>query len=367
MLPIPPRRPGGSVFINHSGHLTRQHISTYKFLPAKQVGISVIICCYNSAQRIGETLRHLARQQFPESFQYEVLLVDNSSTDDTATVARALWNAESPAGIPLRIVEELRAGQMYARECGVKEAAYDNIVFCDDDNWLNADYVYYAWKTLQENPAVGAAGGSNYPVTDAPAYPDWFPEHADKFALGVPGQESGIMNIHRSFILGAGMVTRKKLFLAMYADGHPTLLAGRNGNKLSTGDDFEYCKRLMIAGYDLFFEKRLSLRHFIPSQRLTPAYLDRLLAGIGDATPIIELYDLALRAHRRNKMKSRWRMLLLSPLRILFTKWGLMDRVLIDEQNTLFYLSPFDWGGSDEMKVIKKFIRYAESVSPGKI
>ncbi|WP_109699458.1 glycosyltransferase [Chitinophaga deserti] len=330
------------------------------------VGISVIICCYNSSQRIGETLRHLARQQFPEDFRYEVLLVDNDSTDDTAAVARAIWDKEGPAGIPLRIVEELRAGQMYARDKGVKEAAYDSIVFCDDDNWLNPDYVYYAWKTLRENPTVGAAGGSNYPVTDAPAYPDWFPEHADKFALGVPGEESGIVN-NRSFILGAGMVTRRKLFLAMYPDEHPTLLAGRNGSKLSTGDDFEYCKRLMIAGYDLYFEKRLSLKHFIPRQRLMPEYLERLLAGINDATPTIELYDLALRAHRRNKKKNRWRMLLLSPFRIIFTKWGLMNRVLIDEKNTLYYLSPIDLGGSHEMKVIKKFFRYAKSVEPGKI
>src|SRR5688572_20942184 len=103
-------------------------------------GISVIICCYNSSQRIGETLRHLARQQFPEDFRYEVLLVDNDSTDDTTAVARAIWDKEGPAGIPLRIVEELRAGQMYARDKGVKEAAYDSIVFCDDDNWLNPDY-----------------------------------------------------------------------------------------------------------------------------------------------------------------------------------------------------------------------------------
>src|SRR6185437_5482655 len=66
------------------------------------LGVSVVICTYNGAARLPRTLAHLAAQENTGAIAWEVLVVDNASTDDTAEVARRCWPAHAPA--PLRIV-----------------------------------------------------------------------------------------------------------------------------------------------------------------------------------------------------------------------------------------------------------------------
>ena len=92
---------------------------------------SVIVCCYNSAPRLRETLLHLAQQEVTEGFNWEVVLVDNNSTDGTAEVAQSLW-AKYGNPVPLRIVKEHTPGLSYARKKGVEESKGELLVFCDD-------------------------------------------------------------------------------------------------------------------------------------------------------------------------------------------------------------------------------------------
>ena len=318
-------------------------------------GVSVIICCFNSTDRLPATLTHLAHQHVPGNLPWEILLVDNASTDQTAELAVNLWRELAPGNDILRIVAEPRPGQLYARISGARLAKYDLLVFCDDDNWLGSNYISACSEIMQENKQIGAAGGQNAPATNADQYPDWFETYKDKYALGAPSDRSGDVT-PRGFVLGAGMLTWKALFLDMYQKKYPSLLKGRKGEDLSTGDDFEYCKRLMLRGWRLYYEENLKLIHFIPRERLTIAYRERLMKGIFDAGLVLNEYDLAIRVHNRYKGKSRIRLLLLTPFRILFVRMGLMNRVLIDEQLTLYYLSPFNSNKNTVRKKIKDFI-----------
>src|SRR5882757_8940798 len=104
-------------------------------------GVSVIICCYNSAVRLPQTLKHLAEQNVPENLLPEIILVNNASTDDTVAVATETWNRFGPKNIEFKIVNEPEPGQMHARKKGAEEARYECIIFCDDDNWLDKNYV----------------------------------------------------------------------------------------------------------------------------------------------------------------------------------------------------------------------------------
>jgi glycosyltransferase involved in cell wall biosynthesis len=318
-------------------------------------GVSVIMCCYNSEDRLQETLKHLARQKVPRGISWEIVLVDNASTDHTGNLAQEIWRQLLPASSTLRVIQETRPGQQLARIRGVQEARYEILVFCNDDNWLDPDYISQSEKTMWQNVRIAAAGGQNLPETNAEYYPAWFENYRDKYALGVPASHSGYVT-QRGFVLGAGMVTRKSLFLEMYHDKFPSLLKGRKGENLSTGDDFEYCKRLLLRGWQLYYEENLKLVHFIPKERLTIDYRDKLMKGIEVAGLVLHEYDLAIRVHNRYKHKDRLRLLLLTPFRIIGVRMGLVNRVLIDEELTLYYLSPFASNKNPVRKKIKDFI-----------
>jgi glycosyltransferase involved in cell wall biosynthesis len=80
---------------------------------------SVVICCHNSTPRLAETLRHL-RQQTAIGVPWEVLIVDNASTDGIAETAIACWH-RGPA--PIRIVREPQLGLGRARMTGLRGLA----------------------------------------------------------------------------------------------------------------------------------------------------------------------------------------------------------------------------------------------------
>src|SRR5688500_17791752 len=95
-------------------------------------GLSVVICCYNSAERLPQTLRHLAIQKYSPGLNWEVIIVDNNSLDATADVARKEW-AQYSTRVPLKVVTERDPGLSAARSKGVSSASFEFIVFCDDD------------------------------------------------------------------------------------------------------------------------------------------------------------------------------------------------------------------------------------------
>ena len=98
-----------------------------------ELGVSIMICCHNGAARLPETLAHLSRQKVDPGIPWEVLIVDNASTDDTAPRARQLWPESAPA--PLRIIPEPQQGKPYACLRGLNEARYEFLGIIDDDNW----------------------------------------------------------------------------------------------------------------------------------------------------------------------------------------------------------------------------------------
>lgn len=320
---------------------------------AETSGVSVIICCYNSAVRLPETLNHLSRQVLKADLFLEILIVNNRSTDETKAVAQALRNAIINPAISLKILDEMQPGQMYARRTGVEAATYDTIVFCDDDNWLDPGYVQQAFELMQQNDQIGAAGGKIFPVTEV-SPPHWFESYRTYYATGIPAAKTGDVS-HKTYVLGAGMVTRKHLFLGMFTNQFPTLLPGRKGTELSTGDDFEYCKRLLLCGYRLYYHEQLSMQHFISAERLTVEYRERLMAGIDRAGAILDLYDRVIQVVYKTRTKSRWRLWLLAPLRVALARLGWSRRNYEDEKLVGWFVSPLNRDQTNPLSQIKRF------------
>ena len=152
-------------------------------------GVSLVVCTHEGATRLPAVLAHLAAQRVAAALPWEVVVVDNASTDGTAAVARATWPTPAPA--PLRVIAEPRPGVGHARLRGLDEAAYDVVGFVDDDNWLAPDWVACAWEVMQAHPDVGACGSHGEPAFEGAAPPEWFAPNGAWSARGASPSPAG--------------------------------------------------------------------------------------------------------------------------------------------------------------------------------
>jgi glycosyltransferase involved in cell wall biosynthesis len=269
----------------------------------RQRGISVVICCHNSAQRLPPTLAHLAAQQVREGLVWEVVVVDNASTDDTARVAREAWPADSP--VPFRVIHEPQPGLSHARRRGFDETHFDLISFIDDDNWCGPDWVQIAADLMEAHPEVGACGGYLEEVCEVEP-PAWFERFKTAYAVGPQAEKAGVLERTWDCLAGAGMTIRRAAWEQLLENGFQPLLSGRKGSALTSGEDIEFMYVLRLAGWSLWYEPRLQIRHFIPAGRLQWSYLRRMRRGGGASTVSLDPYSFALLGEAR-ALKERLR------------------------------------------------------------
>ncbi len=262
-------------------------------------GISIIICCYNSAGRLPATLKHLANQKISPAISWEVVLVDNNSTDQTIAVAAEEWRNYG-LGIPLRVIPEPQQGLINARFAGVKNSAFDLLIFCDDDNWLDENYLALAYGTMCLHPNIGVLGGQSTGQFETQP-PAWFDRYKKAYAVGKPMLSSGVAN-RRTYIAGAGMVVRKDIFQLLERLHYKPVLKGRCGSKLYSGEDSELSLVLLFLGYDIYYEAGLHFTHFIPVARLSWNYCVEMISS-GHAIPHIyfSLYHYSFLRLKRNE------------------------------------------------------------------
>jgi glycosyltransferase involved in cell wall biosynthesis len=297
------------------------------------LGVSVIICCYNSANRLPETLKHLALQKDLGNIAWEVIIVDNASTDNTLHAAVTEWQKYSVVNGGFKVVTENTPGLSHARQKGIDQSQFDYIIFCDDDNWLNESYLSIAYDIMQSKPQVGALGGHNIPVTDG-QLPDWFEPYQGWYAAGKQATKTGDVS-ERMYVWGAGMVLRKDLFTKALGKV-PSLLSDRKGNALTSGGDAEICKRLLFMGYTLFYDDSLVLKHYMPPDRLTIAYRERLIQGISESNKILGKYIELIHLYKLSSL-TRFKIFILSLVKIFLSRIKLIRSLSLDYETTMVY------------------------------
>jgi glycosyltransferase involved in cell wall biosynthesis len=244
--------------------------------------VSVIICCYNSSERIYQTLKALSQQS--TYVKWEVVVVDNNSFDNTAERIISIWENFS-LSVPLTVFSERQQGLSSSRKLGIQKAQGEIVIFCDDDNWLNHNYVQAAFDILTSNPNVSVLGGMGVPQCEIHP-PDWFGQVADNYATGpqsvvVDGEELVDITVSKGYVYGAGAVFRKSALNALLTENIFGLASDRTAAVLLSGGDNEMCYLLRLLGYKVFYSPRLTFYHFIPRSRLTESYLFRLNYGFG--------------------------------------------------------------------------------------
>jgi glycosyltransferase involved in cell wall biosynthesis len=274
------------------------------------VGVSVVICCYNSASRLQQTLRHLAAQVVPPGLCWEIVVVDNASADNTAAIARQLWPVDAP--VPLRIVHEPTPGLSHARCRGFSVARYEFVSFIDDDNWVCPDWVERINETLNAHPEVGACGGLNEAVYEI-APPAWFDRFHGYVAIGPQGDGPGDVTDTRGMLFGAGLSVRKSAWGQLLAGRFRFSIGDRTGVSLLAGGDAELCFGLILAGWRLWYDPCLRLKHYMPATRLNWGYVRRLARAIGQSDAWLDAYRERLTGRPCRRFRSMlWAVALLA-------------------------------------------------------
>jgi len=248
-------------------------------------GISVVICCYNSENRLPEVLEHLNRQVVDSGILWEVLVIDNASKDRTAEVAVESWKRKE---VSLRVVHEPKPGLSHARLAGFNESAFEIVSFIDDDNWVESAWIHKVYHTMSEDPNIGILGGRGDAAFDSEP-PFWFTKFEAAYAVGADGKKTGIQP--GKLLRGAGMNVRKDVWNQLANNGFEFILSDRKGSALSSGGDGELCLAFRLAGYDLYYDDDLTFFHFMPEGRLNWPYLVKLFKAFGKAAPIENLYE----------------------------------------------------------------------------
>ena len=303
--------------------------------------ISVVICCHNSTRVLPPTLAHLANQAVRPSVHWEVVIVDNASTDGTTDSAK-LW----PRGnVPLRVVSEPTLGLAYARMRGIEEARGEIISFVDDDNWLCRDWVQTVYDVMNAHPEVGALGGIVEPEFET-ARPPWFAPVAYLYATGPEGEPSGdVTGVH--MLCGAGLSVRRSALADIKSKGFRSIAVGRQGAGLGAGEDSEMTYSLRLAGWRMWIDPRLRIKHFLPVRRLSWDYARRLAYGSAFATPERDALVYACKPPRSGftyglrLLRERWFWQMGTALRQMCPAWrGVLKRT-------------FGWGAEGDPDVLR--------------
>ncbi|MCC5833750.1 MAG: glycosyltransferase family 2 protein [Opitutales bacterium] len=301
-------------------------------LTPTELRLSVALCCHNSEKRLPTTLSHLAQQEGMPVDLWEVLIIDNASSDQTSAVARKVWKKEAEGRglkeVNFRIVRESRQGLSHARARAFKEAKGDVVCFLDDDNWVSSHWLRKVREIFLQYPDVAAAGGPITEVLEQDPPPDWFEEFKGNFTIWNPRDSSGYWN---QPLCGAGLCVRRSAWERLEARGFRFMLSDRQGNNLSSGGDFELCYALMLSGWRLWYDPGLHIQHWMPQERIQWTHLKRLRRGFGAQSVVFDAYKSSSPPSWMKEVLLSAKALLSTLARSMFSAEGRRARVLFSE------------------------------------
>ena len=242
--------------------------------------VTIVICSYNGRARLDPVLVALAAQ---DSDGFDVVLVDNNSTDGTAAFA-----SSHPAvaqlrkrSITFRVVPEERQGLSFARLRGVAEATNPLVCFLDDDNIPEPGYVGTGLRFFRDHD-VSLACSRVRPRWESPP-PRAIVKRSHLLALNDHLYQSDVFWPAGTVLpptLGAGLWCRRDDFNSILKTLDAPVLLDRVGGAMSSGGDIELGHRFCASGRRCAFASDLKILHAIPRGRFGTQYFVRLIIGV---------------------------------------------------------------------------------------
>ena len=241
--------------------------------------LSIVVPTFNRGRQLEPMLASLLAQE-SRGVRFEVVVVDNNSSDNTRNVVEAMAS-RAPAG-HLRYVFEPRQGVSYARNTGVASATAPIIAFLDDDVEAGSDWVCSMKQAFDEHPEADCIGGRVVPrwVTPRPSWltaPHWGP-------IAVQDRPNpAYLNAKQASacLLGANFAFRREVF---------NLIGGFSPAYLRN-QDREFELRLWRAGRQGLYLPGMEVTVEVPADRLERSYHRRWQATTGKYHALMRFRD----------------------------------------------------------------------------
>jgi glucosyl-dolichyl phosphate glucuronosyltransferase len=223
--------------------------------------VSVVVCTLNRSQLLRDCLESLANQQLTDK-QYEVIVVDNGSTDDTYAVIQEFIISHKH----FRSFKEDHLGLSHARNRGWKEAIGEYVAFIDDDAIAPCDWVAQIKAFIERRPQVFAFGGPYESFSLVPV-PYWFPLEYGSWNLG---EEERPISIGMEWINGTNMIFKKELLSEL---GGFNSNLGMSGDRVSYGEETRLLLELKKDNIQVYYVPNIKVRHIIADYKMRLSWL----------------------------------------------------------------------------------------------
>ena len=227
--------------------------------------ITVVLCTYNRCQSLKTALNSAAGLALPESVEWEILVVDNNSNDQTRMIVEDFCNRYPGR---FRYLLEPQQGKSHALNSGIREARGNVLAFMDDDVTVHPNWLQNLTACLQDGAWVGAGGRI---ITEWNCSPPRWLAPESRHAAGPlvafhPSMEAGQLN---EAPIGTNMAFRKEMF-EKYGIFRTDL--GPRPNSEIRNEDTEFGERLLSAGERLRYEPSALVYHPVPENRINREY-----------------------------------------------------------------------------------------------
>jgi len=232
--------------------------------------LSIIVCTYNRADLLGQCLESLFAQDAPKDI-YEVIVVDNNSTDSTEEVVKEQIKLHPS----LRYIKETKVGLSYARNTGYKSSLGSWVGYIDDDALSNPDLVSEVIRTIEHYP-FDCFGGA-FIAWYVEKKPWWLPQRPFYFT-NVIGKPDHCTELAKGYISG-GVAFYKRALLEE-AGGFNTSL-GMTGNKIHYGEETELQIRIRQKGYIIGYNPQIIIKHYVAPYKLKMTWFLKSSYAVG--------------------------------------------------------------------------------------
>lgn len=222
---------------------------------------SVVVCTHNRADYLERALAGIARLKFPPD-RFEVIVVDNASTDDTRQRTALFQNKRHS----VRYLQEPVLGLSVARNTGWREARGQYIAYLDDDAIPSEEWLARAAEVVAEGRGdIGMFGGRVDPIWEVPR-PAWLGDNLLSL-LSMVDLGTEPRYVDEDFgIVGANMIIPRVL-LERFGGFSPQI--GRIGSSLLSSEEVLLKRTLAKGGYRGYYQPDVYVRHHAPAERLT--------------------------------------------------------------------------------------------------